>query len=335
MLELHYKLRTRAAAIIGCVALAASLLAGCGGAGEKMPSSSIEPTAPVSQEEGEKAADSGKERSFVDELGHPVVLEGEPTRIFAPYLEDSLLKLGVKPVVQWSNGSIGHEYLQDQLQDVPKLDMSGGLPSPEVLMSYSPDLIILHTASYAGNGVYENYAKIAPTFVFNNASGDIEQSLNTLGELLGLEDAAEQAVVQYRAKVEQVKQELGERIEGKNAVILRFAIKGISLMGGNYFGGYVLHKDLGLGTSKLVAGENSASVSLEMLPELDADYLFIINAYGQGTEAIKEMKASPIWETIPAVKQGHAYEIDKQYWLGGGLYAYELILDDIAQMLQQ
>ena len=53
----------------------------------------------------------------------------------------------------------------------PLIDFSGGLPSPEALMSYEPDLIVLHTETYAADGTYEKYAKIAPTYVFKMHPG--------------------------------------------------------------------------------------------------------------------------------------------------------------------
>ncbi|MGV2788607.1 ABC transporter substrate-binding protein, partial [Clostridium perfringens] len=45
--------------------------------------------------------------------------------VFAPNMEDSLLKLGVKPVAQWANGKMGHTYLQKELDGVPLIDFSG------------------------------------------------------------------------------------------------------------------------------------------------------------------------------------------------------------------
>ncbi|MMZ59254.1 Fe(3+)-citrate-binding protein YfmC precursor [compost metagenome] len=94
-----------------------------------------------------------------------------------------------------------------------------------------------------------------------------------------------------------------------------------------------MHENLGLGISRLVEKKNSANVSLEILPQIDADYIFVINAYGQGTGHMKEMMKNPIWKNIPAVKQGQVYEVDNKYWLGSGLIAYEKIVDDTVRLL--
>ncbi|MNE49681.1 iron-dicitrate transporter substrate-binding subunit [compost metagenome] len=50
---------------------------------------------------------------------------------------------------------------------------------------------------------------------------------------------------------------------------------------------------------------------------------------------MKEMTESPIWKTIPAVKNNKVFEVDASYWLGGGLIAYEKIIDDTVKFLTE
>lgn len=336
--RINKSMRKRTSVLL-CLALAGSLLAACGSNNlnsveNEAQQNAGETTAAAAVVE-EKVAEPIAERTFKDDLGNEVILPATPVRVFAPYLEDSLLKLGVTPVAQWSNGNMVHEYLKEELVDVPKLDFSGGLPSPEVLMSYNPDLIILHTASYAKDGGYENYAKIAPTYVFSNASGDIEKTLGTLGELLGKSTEADTALKAYEQKVSEAKEKIAASAEGKKVAIIRFAAKGVSLMGGNYLCGYVLNQQLGIEMTELTDKENSLDVSMEVLPQMDADYIFVINAYDQGTERLKEMSDSAIWKSIPAVKQGHVIEMNDEYWLGSGLIAYEKIINDTVKILTE
>ncbi|WDQ35679.1 ABC transporter substrate-binding protein [Paenibacillus marchantiae] len=265
-------------------------------------------------------------------MGHDVIVPEHTERVFAPYLEDSLLTLGVKPVAQWASGTQGHVYLKDQLSGVPTLDFSSGLPSPEALMAYNPDFIILHTAQYAENGVYESYSKIAPTYVFTNASGDVEKSLQVIGDLLGKTAEAEKAIATYHAKVDDAKAKLAKVTEGKKAAIIRFAPRGISMMGGNYFSGYVVYQQLGLGKPTLVQTENSATVSTEVLPEIDADFIFTVE---QGPGSMKEMTDTKVWNSMPAVKAGNVYAVEPAPWLGGGLIAYGHVIDDTLKALTQ
>ncbi|MGW8826026.1 ABC transporter substrate-binding protein [Paenibacillus lautus] len=337
-------------AALACCAVIIGLLSGCGdkaeteasgGDQEAVKTAAVETSGKAgssqasTEEPGTNREETStkEERTVTDELGHEVRIPAKVNKVFAPNMEDSLLKLGVKPVAQWANGKLGHSYLQEELDGIPLIDFSGGLPSPEALMSYEPDLIVLHTETYAADGTYEKYAKIAPTYVFKNASGNVEKSLTTLGDLLGKAPEAETALKNYQQKASEAKAKLSSVVGDKNVAIIRFAPRGVSLMGGNYLCGYVIHQDLGLGKSKLVENENAANLSLEILPQLDADYIFVINAYDQGTERMKEMTESPIWKGMPAVKNGQVYEADNEYWLGSGLIAYEKIVDDVVRSI--
>lgn len=325
--------------------LGAALLTGCGAdqeAGKKNTDAASNVTtnaaeqanASNAQESSNPAsAETKSPRVVKDELGNEVTLPDKPARVFAPFMEDALLSLGVTPIAQWANGNQVQTYLQDQLQSVPKADFSGGMPSPESLLALEPDLIILHAAGYAGNGTYEQYSKIAPTYVFKNASSDLNASVTKLGELLGQTAEAEEALKAYQQKVADAKAKLSETVKGKKAVIIRFNGKGTFLMGGEYFGGRLLAHELGIGQSKLVEKENSVSLSMELLPELDADFIFLVNDSGTGTENLKTLTESPIWRTVPAVKNGNVYEVSDEYWLGSGLIANGKIIDDVVGYL--
>ncbi|MBW4083023.1 ABC transporter substrate-binding protein [Paenibacillus sp. S150] len=293
-----------------------------------------QPAGPVKETEAEPAPEAVYPQTFTDEMGHGVILNEAPTKVFAPYMEDSLVVLGVKPVGQWSNKGVPQEYLQDQLSGVPLVDFTGGnLPSPEVVMAMQPDLIVLHNAFYAENGVYEKYSKIAPTYVFKNAAGNLESSVPALAGLLGKPQAAAKGLEEYRQKADEAKIALAPHMEGKKALIIRFNSRGMFLMGGVY-GGFVLAEELGIAKSNFVATENSVELSLELLPQIDADYIFLANDRANTGETFyKELTESSIWKSIPAVQAGHVYDVDDRYWLGGGLVAYSKVIDDCLEIL--
>ncbi|KUP20525.1 ABC transporter substrate-binding protein [Paenibacillus sp. DMB5] len=324
--------------------LAAALLSGCSSdaanhgadnAASAAAAASAQPSAEPSSEPSaaEHTAETAYPLTVTDELGHELTLEAAPQRIFAPYLEDSLVVLGVKPVAQWANNGQGQAYLQDKLAGVPLLDFNSGLPSPEVIMDLQPDLIVLHNANYAENGVYEQYSKIAPTYVFKQAAGDLDSSVTLLGELIGKQKAAAEGLAAYHQKVEDAKAALAPHTDGKKALIIRFNSRGMFLMGGVY-GGFVLADQLGIAKSDLVATENSLELSLELLPQIDADYIFLANDTANSGETFyKELTESALWKSIPAVQAGHVYNVDDRYWLGGGVVAYSNVIDDVLEII--
>lgn len=313
--------------------LSISLLTACGSQGETEVTNQ-ETAVPNETAASEGAETTASTRVVTDELDHEITIPTKPLKVFAPYMEDSMIVLGVKPVAQWADGKNGQLYLQDQLEDVPKVNFVGGLPpAPEVVMAFEPDLIILHTAFYAENGVYEKYSKIAPTYVFKNAAGDLVSSVTKLGDLLGKGAEAEQALKDYEKKKEEAKSKLAPVAEGKKAALINFNGKGMYMIGGNYFGGYVLSHELGLGKSKLVETKNSMDVSLEIIPDIDADFIFTMNNKGTGTANMKELTDNAIWKNTPYAKAGHVYEVDDTYWTGSGLIAYGKIINDVVTLL--
>lgn len=290
-----------------------------------------------SNKEEQADSENTKEQSVYpltikDEVGNDVTLPDKPTKIFAPVMEDSLLAFGIKPIMQWSNGVKPQLYLQDQLQGVPEISFASGPPSAEAIMADKPDLIILHNSFYMENGTYEKYAKIAPTYVFNNAASDLEGSIKVLGQLLDETDKAEKALQGYQEKVDAAKTKLASITEGKKVALIRFNAKGMFFMTDEYFSGYVLTHELGFEQSSYV--KNGAfEVSLEILPELDADYIFLINDGNLGDEFINELKDSKIWQSTAAFKHNQVFETSEDYWLNGGIHAQGKVIEDVLEFL--
>lgn len=290
-----------------------------------------------SNKEEQAGTENTKEQSVYpltikDEVGNDVTLPAKPTKIFAPVMEDSLLAFGIKPIMQWSNGVKPQLYLQDQLQGVPEISFASGPPSAESIIANKPDLIILHNSFYVENGTYEKYAKIAPTYVFNNAASDLEGSIKILGQLLDEPDKAEQALQGYQEKVDAAKTKLASITEGKKVALIRFNAKGMFFMTDEYFSGYVLTHELGFEQSSYV--KNGAfEVSLEILPELDADYIFLINDGNLGDEFINELKDSKIWQSTAAFKHNQVFETSEDYWLNGGIHAQGKVIEDVLEFL--
>ncbi|MET1168382.1 ABC transporter substrate-binding protein, partial [Bacillus velezensis] len=117
--------------------------------------------------ETETQTESATERTLTDAMGHEVTIPANPERIIASYLEDHLVTLGVKPAAQWAinNGSGLQDYLQTDLNGIPGI--ASDLPF-EAMASFSPDLIIMGSESTVEGEKYEQYNKIAPTYVLGD-----------------------------------------------------------------------------------------------------------------------------------------------------------------------
>ncbi|MFE8696602.1 ABC transporter substrate-binding protein [Cytobacillus sp. FJAT-53684] len=313
------------------VGLLAFSLAACGDADEK-----------TTDQTEQQAADSNKdevatERTLTDAMGNEVVVPANPERVIATYLEDNLVALGIKPVAQWSvnDGASIQGYLQDSLKGIPTIPHD--LPF-EAVQELTPDLIIMDSASMVEGGKYDQYNKIAPTYVIGTeVNNDWRDELLRVGEVFGKEDEAKKVLEDYETKAKEAKAEI-------EATGDQPSVAAIWLVGGNFFivsenlsSGAVMYQDLGLKVPAVVkeisaSGEsNWNAISLEKLVELDADHLFLINSdTATGSSALSDK----LWSSIPAVKAGNVHEFSPdESWLYTGAIANEQIIDNILKSI--
>jgi iron complex transport system substrate-binding protein len=308
-----------------CLLLVFTVLAACGNNNSK-------------EDTNKENADSKgtTERTLTDAVGNEVKVPAEPKSIIGSYLEDDLVALGVTPVAQWSvqEGKGVQEYLQEYLKDVPTIDST--LPY-EAVSSFAPDLVLMSSASAVEGAKYDQYAKIAPTYVVaKENNNDWRTRLQTIGEVVGKKEEAEKVLANYDKKAEEAKGKIQESIKDESAAAIWLVSNQLFIVGENVSSGAVLYGDLGLKVPEVVkeisatATGNWSAISLEKLAQLDADHLFLINSDGEGTEVLKDS----LWSNIPAVKNGNIYEYGPDTsWLYAGPIANTEIIDDVVESL--
>lgn len=308
-----------------CLLLVFTVLAACGNNNSK-------------EDTNKENADSKgtTERTLTDAVGNEVKVPAEPKSIIGSYLEDDLVALGVTPVAQWSvqEGKGVQEYLQEYLKDVPTIDST--LPY-EAVSSFAPDLVLMSSASAVEGAKYDQYAKIAPTYVVaKENNNDWRTRLQTIGEVVGKKEEAEKVLADYNEKAEEAKGKIQESIKDESAAAIWLVSNQLFIVGENVSSGAVLYGDLGLKVPEVVkeisatATGNWSAISLEKLAQLDADHLFLINSDGEGAEVLKDS----LWSNIPAVKSGNIYEYGPDTsWLYAGPIANTQIIDDVVESL--
>lgn len=282
----------------------------------------------------EKSDNKNTEVTLEDAMGE-VVIPANPEKILAPYLEDSLVALGVKPAAQWSIGDTVLDYLQPELKDVPKIGWD--LPLEQAI-SNDPDLIIFSAPSAIQKGQYEEYKKIAPTYVFKDeVNSDWRKQITQMGEILSKQEEAKQALADFDKKSSDAKAKIHEAIGDETAALIMVMADKFYLMEGDRFSANVLYKDLGIKQPEFVEnlGASAAQwdpIALEKLPEINADHIFLI---GKETEAgFDLLEKSSIWNGIDAVKNGKVYEMNEpSFWTINGLIASEKTVDEAVKAL--
>jgi len=285
---------------------------------------------------GNKPAGGAKTRTVTDAVGHQVKVPAHPKRVIATYLEDHLVALGVKPVAQWSVSNGIQEYLQDDLlKGVPTI--SYDLPYEQV-QKFKPDLILIDDAGMVEGGKYEQYSKIAPTFVVSKKqNSDWRKELLTVGKVLNKEAKAKQVLADYEKTAKKAKEQLAKNGKSPSAAAIWLVNNKFFIVSKNVSSGDVLYNDLGLKVPAVVneisakATSNWNAISLEKLTELDADYIFLINS--DKTRATELDNA--LWKNIPAVKKHHVAEFSADTgWLYSGAIANKEMIQDVLKTIK-
>jgi len=287
---------------------------------------------------GDDVQTKGNETRVVKDYFGEVEIPVNPKRIAAIYLEDYLAALGVEPVIQWYHPSWGK---QDYLKlDAPLFDITGSI---EALLDAAPDLII--TDGFVDEVIYEKYSKVAPTYrmpdeILTSSSTEI---LRKIADLIGKQEKAEELVKDYEQKIADTKTKLQASIGQESVAVMRLNIgeTDLNLLGiKNKFVGSILYKELGLTPPKMVAEMDAfiENISMEKLPDLNADHIIILTSNGdwsssENQQAINDLLNSPIWKSVPAVKNGHVYQVDRTYWQTGAFQANMLKIEDLQKFL--
>lgn len=293
----------------------------------------------TSTDQSEQTAETQESdtRTLTDAMGNEVEVPVNPKRVLASYLEDNLVALGITPVAQWSvkDGASIQGYLKGDLKDVPTIPHD--LPF-EAVQEYAPDLIIMDSASMVEGGKYEQYSKIAPTYVIGTeVNNDWRDELKRVGEVFGKEAEAQKALEDYDAKAAEAKATIEAEV-GNPSVAAVWLVGGkFFVVGENLSSGAVMYGDLGLKIPAVVkeisasATGNWSEISLEKLVELDAEHLFLINSdTTSGSGALSDA----LWNSVPAVKAGNVYEFSPdESWLYTGTIANEQIIDNILKSI--
>jgi iron complex transport system substrate-binding protein len=269
-------------------------------------------------------------RKVTDELGHEIEIPASPKRIIGIYLEDELTALGVKPLRQSRIGDwSGQGYLNLGLPDI---DVQG---SVEAFVEAQPDLLLTNVYN---EKTYDTLAKTAPFYAFKDARANWRATITTLGELLNKSAQARKVIADYDASAAEASKKIQAAIGNETIAIVRVHTNSIRLYGGPGYAGPVLYKELGLqpaqAVKELVLDKNLgvASISMEIIPQLKADHIFLTMDTG-ADQQYKDLTGSPLWKSLDAVKSGRVYEVNFETWMKSGPIADRMKIEDVVKAL--
>ncbi|GAB4130828.1 MAG: hypothetical protein OHK0050_45010 [Roseiflexaceae bacterium] len=242
-------------------------------------------------------------------------------------LADSLLVLGMTPVGSTTyyglDGFSAH--LAGRLAGVENLGQYGS-PSVERIVALQPDLIL--SDSYTADEIYDQLQAIAPTVVYTDEY--TYPLVRAVARTVGREEQAEQRIRNYEQLASQAREQVASIVAGKTVALVRVFGSELRIEGGIGYTGPVLWHALGLTPHRLVDLSTwNTKYSLETIPDLDADLIFFMPEI-DGADMAKQLEASPLWQNLPAVKNGQVYTLaGYSHWLTYGILANEQAIGDV------
>lgn len=279
-------------------------------------------------------------------------IPSNPERIVSVYLEDMLLALEVPLELAVTVGE--DNYLSEEIHSRGIETVAAGENVDfELILEHQPDLII--TMDVISQEVYDALNKIAPTIAFSRRAW--QDSLPKLGAALGMEEKAQKIIDDYAVHVTEANEALADVLKDEpTAAAIRFTAKTMRLYFPRVRGaatrqGYVtsLYEDIGFGVEDYISqlqqaedpARENAQISMEVLPELQSDYVFVIigsagntsDAQSQDLTDFEEISSSDIWAGLTAVQEDHVYYLESRYWISDGPLADTMKINQVVELL--
>jgi len=263
------------------------------------------------------------------------------------YLANALA-LGVQPIGSTVWGSqkqqtglgLVEPYLKAPNQELAILGYGSSAEqvSLEKILTLKPDLIL---ADQDHEPIYSQLSQIAPTVLFNDpyAYDDVRDGwqsfLRSTADVLGKSQEAEVLLDEYEQRLQDFEQKMGSRLSSIQVSVINPMPDGPRLIYRDTFSGRVI-QDAGLARppEQDKDGYASAPLSLELIPQMEGDVIFIVSFMDdESLQLIESLKEHPLWSRLEAVKQSKVYPVDAEHWYGSDIVTANLILDDLFKYL--
>lgn len=302
---------------VAALLVAALALAACGGGGS----------------EGSGGETTASETRVIEHAMGKTEISGTPERVVVLDTGelDSAMTLGVKPVgaVEAVEGMGYPSYLEgtEEIENVGTIEE----PNLEKIATLNPDLIL--SSKLRHEAIYDQLSQIAPT-VFTETTGVTwKENFEVHAKALNRVEEGNTVEKEYRDRVEQFRQAIGEN--PPTVSVVRFTPGDTRIYQKESFIGTVL-EDAGLPRppSQDVDEFAMLNVSREAIPDMGGDVIFT-TVYGDEQEtALTEITSTPLWQQLEAVQQGKVYEVSDDLWmLGIGYTAANGVVDDLTRYL--
>lgn len=282
---------------------------------------------------------SSKTRTVTDVTDTKVEVLAAPKRVVTLSEQDldATLALGITPVGTINGrGQDGPPaYLGDEADGIESVG-DVGKPTTDKIVELEPDLVLY--GGYSDEEQLEQIRELVPaTVVTYELEEDWKVAFDRAADALGKADEAKSWMSDYDKRTEEVSGQLGDNSDATISIV-RWNPDGPGILLHEAFSSLVI-QDLGLERPESQQEPGFAHtdpLSLENLPRIDGDWMFLGTLVPGSEAALEEARESPAYSKLEVVKDDHVVEIDGTLWTsrGGPLGALKVI-DDVEANLAE
>ncbi|WP_232058039.1 ABC transporter substrate-binding protein [Cohnella abietis] len=294
------------------------------------------------EESSTEAIEKNETRKIKDFYGE-VTIPVNPQKILvtnSAYAE-FLIEMGVPPQFAVVVPELEPDYRAPYLQEhgVEIIKSTQYEYNYEQLLSLSPDIIIIPGIG-PEKKVYEELSKIAPTVALNTNTA-MDKAMPELAELFDKKAQSEKVLAEFDQKAKEAKEKIHQAIGDKTVLVLRVEPKRYRYLGpkadddvSRFF-----YETLGLKSPEIFKDATDWFVpfSLEILPDIKADYIFLEKRSMENydsSESLKELEENSLWKNMDAVKNNHIFPlVTNNYIQAKGPIGSSLLIDYIVEKL--
>ncbi|MEK8129619.1 iron-siderophore ABC transporter substrate-binding protein [Paenibacillus filicis] len=327
--------------LLSLLALSLALtVSACGGGGNQAKEAA-KPAEPASTSSAAQTANPAPAAAETKKITHALGETEVPAQVsrvvsLTPHFADHLVSLGITPV-----GSVVREggdfepYLAAQLKGTDSVGQSSA-PSLEKLVTLKPDLILAVEKDHSK--VYETLKKTAPTLVYTDK--EMEQDWASVflkvAEAVGKEAEGRQKLQAFGDKTKALQGKLAAKLGNQTVVFFKVTDKDTRILSKNSPLGKIAYEQLGLKAPQgMPDGEGEIKIAIEKLPELNPDYIFVMDTNVPDYAAkLNEAMQTPLWQSLNALKNKHVYMVPlRATKTGFGLMMHNQFVDEVQKAL--
>lgn len=255
-----------------------------------------------SKKDGTEAEKRAETFTYQSETG-PIEVPAHPQRVVVlSGYTGNILDLGV-PVIGVDTWSKTNPTFVEELKDVKEVsedDLEG-------ILELEPDLIIALSTVKS----LDKLSEIAPTVTYTWGKLDYLSQHIEIGKLLNKEKEASEWVDDFKQRAEKIGEEIRQKIgEDATVSVIEGFGKDLYVYGNNWARGTeILYQTMKLKMPETVKNDaleaGYYTLSTEVLPEYAGDYI-IFSKYSDADTSFQE---TDTYKNIPAVKNGHVFEM--------------------------